>query len=766
MPTQHSSDANNTRLEQEIYADLVDTLFGTPGSFLAGVIAGLLTPIIAWLSEGENIYLWLILLMLVLAGYRVWVLLTYTRTPVEQRRRDARMWEFRYAIGAVSFMTAVGVSATILFIFHHGEMVAYYGVVLMTGCAGALASRNAGRPNIVFAQVIGTLLPLTVVCLTYFNAWYYGLAIILIVGFISVKSTTTFLHNNLESALRSGLDASIQRGMFKNALNSMSHGLCMGDADKTLTVVNRRLTEFFHIPQPQAPISLRTLANEICAQSELTPKEARSFIEKWLDFTSHSTTSVFSQQFGARIFDFRCERTDKGGFVTVVEDVTEQRRAVREIERIAHFDTLTNLPNRFQFQQRLHRDLRQIRKRGRKLTLLNIDLDHFKEVNDSLGHSIGDILLQQVAVRLRESVRPIDMVARFGGDEFYVLLQPAESLPDVDVIAKRVIHTVSQPYVIERHTILIGASIGICVAPDDSDVSEELLKCADLAMYHSKIAGRGKALWFKPNMQEALLRKIGIEHGLRDALMANELEVHYQPVVDGRDRSVVACEALLRWRHPKDGLITPKEFIPVAEETGLIVELGEWVLRQACRDAAEWPSHVRVAVNFSPKQFQQKDMTKVIESALQDAGLEPNRLEIEITETTLMQDTDEALRKIAALKNLGVRLSLDDFGTGYCSLAYLHLFPVDKVKIDRSFVLELTNTRKTQAIVGAIAILAQELGMDLVAEGVETEQQLACLLQKNVCLIQGYLFSRPAQVAELSDMLGAPDKRRMIGAAN
>jgi EAL domain-containing protein (putative c-di-GMP-specific phosphodiesterase class I) len=248
--------------------------------------------------------------------------------------------------------------------------------------------------------------------------------------------------------------------------------------------------------------------------------------------------------------------------------------------------------------------------------------------------------------------------------------------------------------------------------------------------------------------------------------MGNELEVHYQPVVDGRDRSVVACEALLRWRHPENGLITPKEFIPVAEETGLIVELGEWVLRQACRDAAEWPSHIRVAVNFSPKQFQQKDMTKVIESALQDAGLDADRLEVEITETTLMQDTDEALQKIAALRKLGVRLSLDDFGTGYCSLAYLHLFPVDKVKIDRSFVQDITSTRKTQAIVGAIAILAQELNMDLVAEGVETDEQFDCLLEKNVVLIQGYLFSRPAQVAELSEMLGAPGNRRMIGAAN
>jgi diguanylate cyclase (GGDEF)-like protein len=758
-----SADAHTS---EEVYRDLVETLFATPASFIAGVLGGLIAPLIAWFATGDNTYIFFAFAITGFATYRLLLLLAHSRTPVLERRENAREWEVRYAIGAIGFMTAVGCSVAFLFYQHGRDVLGYYGVIIMISGAGGLAGRNAGRPWIVMTQMVGLCTPITIAAILYADPLYFGLALIFILLMVSVNSTTKFLHANLESALSNGIDASMQRAMFKDALNSMSHGLCMGNADKTLSVVNHRFTEFFKIAPPLGPITLRALANEICSQSDLTPKEARSFIEKWLEFTSHPTTSVFSQQFGARIFDFRCERTEEGGFVTVVEDVTEQRRAVREIERIAHFDTLTNLPNRFQFQQRLDRDLRQIRKRGRKLTLLNIDLDHFKEVNDSLGHSIGDILLHQVAVRLRECVRPIDMVARFGGDEFYVLLQPAETLPDVDVIAKRIIHTVSQPYVIERHTIIIGASIGICVAPDDSDHAEELLKCADLAMYHSKMTGRSKALWFKPNMQEALLRKIKIEHGLRDALIANELEVHYQPVFDGRDRTIVACEALLRWRHPKNGLIAPKDFIPVAEETGLIVELGEWVLRQACRDAAEWPGDMRVAVNFSPKQFQQKDMARIVETALQDAGLEPDRLEIEITETTLMQDTDEALRKISALRELGVRLSLDDFGTGYCSLAYLHIFPVNKVKIDRSFVVDLTESPKTQAIVAAIAMLAHELRMDLVAEGVETNDQLACLLQKGVFLIQGFLFSRPMPVAELVETLGAPSKQLLLGVTN
>ena len=464
MPTSIQPANASSHASREVYRDLVETLFVTPGSFVAGVLGGLIAPVIAWFATADSTYLIFSAVITCFAVYRLILLVAHSRTPVEERREQAKSWEVRYAIGGIGFMTAVGCSVAFLFYQHGRDVLGYYGVIIMISGAGGLAGRNAGRPWIVMTQMIGLCTPITIAALLTNDPLYFGLAFIFVLLMVSVNSTTKFLHANLELALRNGLDASMQRGMFKNALNSMSHGLCMGSGDKALSVVNHRLTDFFHVPAPSGAITLPQLASEICAQSELSPKEANAFIEKWLDYASHAKTSVFSQQFGARIFDFRCERTDEGGFVTVVEDVTEQRKAVREIERIAHFDTLTNLPNRFQFQQRLDRDLRQIRKRGRKLTLLYIDLDHFKEVNDSLGHSIGDALLIQVAMRLRECVRPIDMVARFGGDEFCILLQPAETLPDVDVIAKRIIQTLSQPYVIERHTIIIGASIGICVA--------------------------------------------------------------------------------------------------------------------------------------------------------------------------------------------------------------------------------------------------------------------------------------------------------------
>ena len=745
----------NGMVNEEIHADLVETLFETSGSFMAGIFAGLLVPAIAWFATGDRIYLRLLTVMTCIAAYRIHVLIAHSRTPFTRRRRDAFNWEIRYGIGGVAFMTGVGVTAAILFTYHHTEMVAYYGVILMTGCAGALASRNAGSPKIVFGQVIGTCTPLAVTALFNFNAWYWGLTLILILGIVSVISTTKFLHANLEAALRNAHDAFLQRMKFSMALNCMTHGLCMGDADMKITVINRRIIEFFGIDAGAMPITIESLAHAIGKNCALSEAETSVFTKRWRRHAALANGSVFSQQIGDRIFDFRCEPADGGTFVTVIEDVTIRRKAVREVERLAHYDSLTSLPNRLQFQKRLEKDLKEILKSGKQLTLLNIDLDRFKDVNDTLGHSVGDALLCVVADRLRQSVRPIDMVARFGGDEFCVLLQPSEDLLDEELIAKRIINFIQQPYAIEGNTIYIGASVGISVAPGDAKTAEDLLKYGDLAMYRSKTISRGEAVWFKSEMQEELLTKRRIESEIRGALASEQFVVFYQPIIDARDHRVVCCEALLRWRHPERGLISPEEFIPVAEETGLIVELGEWVLRQACRDALSWPSHIRVAVNLSPRQFQQVDVADIVRATLSAICLPPDRLEVEITETILMQDTEAVARKIDTLNTLGVRLSLDDFGTGYSSLAYLNRFPVKKVKIDCSFTKHLIDLPKTRAIVGAIAQLADDLDIDVVAEGVETHSQLAAFASKNVFLIQGFLFSPPMPLDEITPRLAS-----------
>ncbi|PPD45824.1 MAG: GGDEF-domain containing protein [Methylocystis sp.] len=739
--------------EAEIYADLVETLFDTTHTLVTGILAGLMAPTIAWLSTGDELYLALMTLMAGIASYRIEVLIAHQGTPITDRRRDAADWERRYAVGAVAFMAALGVATAILFYQHHSEVLGYYGVIIMTGVTGNLASRNAARPNIVFWQVMGTCMPLALTILWKFPFLYWGISAFLFFGAMSVFKTTKFLHGHLESALRNGLDSMRQRQKFSVALNSMTHGLCMGDSDLTVTVMNRRIVEFFGIVAAATPIRLENLASAIGGSVDLTPAEAAAFAERWKRHASMPHANVFSHKLGKRFFDFHCERADKGAFITVIEDVTAKQRALQEIERIAHYDELTGLPNRYQFQDTLGEDLALLKQNGMNAALLNIDLDRFKEVNDTLGHGIGDQLLAHVGARLSACAPTPNLVARLGGDEFCVLVRASEAKPQIDGMVQRILTEMRRPFVINGHRITIGASIGIATAPDDAETPIGLLKCSDLALYKAKAGSRGGAVWFNSAMLAALEKKRRTEDELREAIARNELQVYYQPIVDSRRGEVVAMEALLRWRHPDRGMVSPAEFIPIAEETGLIVEIGAWALCRACKDAVAWPSHVRLAVNLAPLQFQQPDLVETVIGALGESGLQAERLELEITETVLISNTEDVTTKIERIVTLGVTLSLDDFGTGYSSLAYLNRFPVKKLKIDQAFSRQAIGSPKTQAIIGAIAALARELDIDLVAEGVETQAQLAFMASKNVFLIQGFLYSKPRPIEELAPLL-------------
>lgn len=742
-----------TSAEAEIYADLVETLFDTTHTLITGILSGVLIPAIAWLSTGNAAYLGLVALMTAVGVYRVEVLLAHQRTPIQARREDAALWERRYAVGAIIFMGLLGFSAAILFNYHHQEMIGYYGVIIMTGVTGNLASRNAARPNIVFWQVMGTCMPLAFTLLINFSPWYWGISAFLFFGALSVFKTTKFLQGHLESALRNGIDAMRQRQKFSIALNSMTHGLCMGDSSLTISVMNRRIVEFFGIVAAATPIRLDALAHAIGRSAGMPPVETSMFTERWMRHAAMGHANVFMHKIGDRFFDFHCERADDGAFITVIEDVTTKQRALREIERMAHFDELTGLPNRYQFQDALGEDLLQLKVAGRTAALLNIDLDRFKEVNDTLGHMFGDQLLAHVGARLSLCAPTPHLVARLGGDEFCVVMRGSPEAAQVEAMASRILTEMSRPFLIDGHRITIGASIGVAVAPTDADTPAGLLRSSDLALYKSKTSARGSAIWYTPQMQEELLKKREIEDDLREALTRNELSVFYQPIVDSRRGAVVAMEALLRWRHPVRGMVSPGVFIPIAEETGMIVEIGAWALRQACRDATEWPSHIRVAVNLAPLQFQQSDLVDTIAAALEESGLPPERLELEITESALISNSEDVESKLKSITLLGARLALDDFGTGYSSLSYLNRFPVKKVKIDQAFSRQALDSPKTQAIIGAISTLARELDLDLVAEGVESHAQLALMASKNIFLIQGYLYSKPRPIEELLPLL-------------
>ncbi len=740
------------KLPADIHAALVETLFGTISSFVFGMVGGLLVPVVAWARTRDPIFLIGAIALLMLSVLRIIVFYGFTRKSEQERHDQAEHWEKLYALGAIGFMTGVGVLVAILFHQHRDVLTTLYGIVIAMGCVGGMAARNAGRPSIVYGQVIGILTPLALLLMFEYNAWYWGLSAIIGLVLLSVKSTTKVLNETLVAALLNGREAVIQRTMFGTALDCMSHGLCMGDDKGSITVVNRRLREFFRLEDTPTGMDAGELAGLIANAGRLSPTRRADFVKAWREHVVRKTPSTFSEAIEGRTFDFRCEPKATGGFVVLVEDVTAQRLASQKIERMAHFDDLTGLPNRMHFHSQLQAALDEPIEPGWQLALLSVDLDQFKEVNDTRGHPIGDELLRLVANRLRNALQADDLVARFGGDEFQVLLRTPSDGEHVGHIAERIIERLSQSYRVDGNIISIGASVGVAVSTGDVVNADDLLRSADVALYEAKSSGRGTHRIFDPGMDEALQRKRDIGQVLREAINQGSLELHYQPVVDNHTGTIVACEALVRLRHPVNGLVPPGEFIEIAEQTGLIVPLGDWVLRQACKDAATWPKHMRVAVNFSPKQFVIcKDLIGDIRQALDDSGLAPGRLEVEVTESTIIEAKD-ALAMLSEISAMGVRISLDDFGTGYSSLSYLRQFPVDKIKIDRSFAMDI-KSRASQAVIGSVSVLSQLLNVELVIEGVETSEQISALKMWNVHLIQGYFFSRPRPLSELMPLL-------------
>ena len=442
----------------------------------------------------------------------------------------------------------------------------------------------------------------------------------------------------------------------------------------------------------------------------------------------------------------------------IAEDVTERRAVEARIAHRAHHDPLTDLPNRACFRERLGDALERQHRHAEPAAVLCLDLDGFKAVNDTLGHAAGDALLRAVADRLRHCVREEDLVARFGGDEFAILQASAPSPEAAGQLAARLVECLAQPFSIIGQKVVIGASLGIAMLPGDGTTPDLLLNNADLALYQAKAERRGTFRFFEPEMNARIQARRTLERELREALNTGALELFYQPLLNLRENRINACEALLRWRHPERGFVSPAEFIPIAEETGLIAPIGEWVLREACREAATWPGEIKVAVNLSPVQFRQQSLVPAVVSALANAGLDPSRLELEITESVLLADSDANLAVLHRLRNLGVRIAMDDFGTGYSSLSYLRTFPFDKIKIDQSFVRELGVNRHCAAIVRAVAGLGADLGITTVAEGVETAAQRDHLQHEGCDEMQGYLFSRPLPVADLRQLIAATEQ--------
>ena len=521
--------------------------------------------------------------------------------------------------------------------------------------------------------------------------------------------------------------------------------------DRRYLLVNRVAEAQFGLPR--SAIIGRTAA-------DIFPKASANIITDDDDRTLQSEGGLFldehaweSQGLGERfITSKRISIRDPNGearyIINVVDDVTDRRRADEKIAHLAHYDALTDLPNRVLFREQVERELRRTG-RGEEFALLYIDIDEFKGINDSLGHHVGDELLKDVAARLKNCIRETDLVARLGGDEFAVIQTNVQGADDVVRFVTRIHQAIREPYHCLGHQLSADASIGIALAPRDGTDLDQLIKNADLAMYGAKANGRRIHRFFEPAMDASARARLAMHQDLRQALVDGGFEIHYQPVVDLRSGEVTGCEALLRWRHPERGMISPAEFIPVAEDTGLIVELGEWVLKTACAEAATWPGHVRLAVNVSPVQLKSPTLALKIAAALAASLLPANRLELEITEAVLIRDDETALAILHQLRAIGVRIGLDDFGTGYSSLSYLKRFPFDKIKIDRCFVSDIAEVEGSSAIVQAVVNIAAARNMTTTAEGVETEQQRQRLRALGCTEMQGYLFSAAKPGAEV-----------------
>ena len=573
------------------------------------------------------------------------------------------------------------------------------------------------------------------------------------VAAIAVFRQSIEQQNDLLKEREAELEA--QNLRFDAALANMSQGLSMFDSQQRVIICNERYGQMYGLSadqvKPGTPLS--EIVEHRIAKGIFAFKDPEQYRRERLAPVSAAADKVLELSDG-RSIAISQRPMPTGGWVTTHEDITERRRIEARIAHLAHHDALTDLPNRMLLRERLEQALAGERQEDGTLSVLMLDLDRFKEVNDTLGHGAGDALLKAVAERLLSCVRETDTVARLGGDEFAIVHSVKDGATEAAVLATRIIELLSTTFDLDGSQASIGASVGIALAPADGTSPDQLLRSADLALYRSKSEGRGAYSFFEPGMDQRMQARRLLEGDLRNALANDEFTVYYQPLVNLEKNQICGFEALLRWHHPTRGNVPPADFIPLAEETGLIIPIGDWVLRKACAEAANWPDHLKIAVNISPAQFTSRLFVASVIGALAAVNMPASRLELEITEVVLLRDQDGAFATLTRLHDIGVRIALDDFGTGYSSLSNLRRFPFDKIKIDRSFVSDLSAANvDALAVVRSVTRLGVTLGMATTAEGVETDEQAEQVRAEGCTEMQGYFICPPSPASEIARLL-------------
>jgi diguanylate cyclase (GGDEF)-like protein len=682
-----------------------------------------------------------------------------TLNPVE-----AEEWERRYMVGGSIYAGALGVWCLMVLLGSNDPVAHMLCTAVTVAYTAAGSGRTYGRPWIAQLQVLLACGPMSVALVLHGDIYYVGFAFLNVLFFIGLKRISLSLQQIYVKALVATEHAASLADQFDTALNNMPNGLCMFGPDGRLAVVNNRFTDMMCLCNDLAHrgVTAHDLMSACVSAGTLSFASAKAIVAEIQGAKAAEITTIDSGGLAERALQWKFQPMAGGGTVVLLEDITERRNSEARISHLARFDELTGLPNRVSFRDEIERYLRSPDAATPQSALLFVDLDQFKQVNDTLGHPCGDRLLCEVTDRLREMLRPVDFVARFGGDEFVVFQRGIASQDDAAALARRIVDRLSEQYAIDNHMIEIGASIGIAIATPGIS-ADILIKNADMALYRAKADGRGTFCFFRDEMAQTVEARRMLEIDIRHAMAHEEFELFYQPLVNLKSGRISTCEALLRWNHPQRGSVSPADIIPVVEDMGLIVDLGRWILRKACMECMRWPDSVNVAVNFSSQQFHQRDILSEVRYALEVSGLPPHRLEIEITESSLLRNTQWTLDVLTQLSASGIRISLDDFGTGYSSLSYLNNFPMQKVKIDRSF-LEGIDTDRPLTLLRGVARLSADLGMSVVVEGIETNEQLELVsAEGTVTEAQGFLFSPPVPAARVRELLKASHGRLIRG---
>ncbi len=747
--------ADTRQLPAPVYESVVRSLYDDINTLAIGSVSMIIAPLVPYHRVGDPVQLWFSVIFGVLGIIRLIDAAMFRRaSKLPSFREHLQRWEMRYVVLGAAYVGALGLWCMASIARTSDQFVHQMTVIVTISYLIGIMGRNFSSNKVVLSQTICASTPLILGAILFGDVYDLALGLFLWPMFFSIWAMSRKLRYMLFNAVLTALNNKVIADRFNVALSNVSHGMAMFDEDANFVVVNSQFSGLCGLPEGTELVGTRLDAlpdKGAIVETEGGPIALREVLTRCLSEGKHAHFNHLLTD--GRVIEAKYNPMESEGGVVVLDDITERVSTENEIRKLASFDPLTHLPNRRFFVSEVNRLMGGVDGLD-PCTVFFVDLDNFKDINDTLGHTVGDKLLCSVALRMRSSMPEKAMACRFGGDEFVIVVPGKTPRKQCSAFAEALIEEISKPALIDGHQLVVGASIGIAQCPVNGNDYNQLLKVSDMALYDAKARGRGCHSFYTDELGDIIRDRRHLENELRRALDRNQLELHYQPLINLDENRITTFEALLRWNHPERGMIPPSIFIPVAEEIGFITQIGKFVLETATRQCMQWPENISVAVNVSSLQFQQSDVCSVVGAALAKSGLSADRLEVEVTESAMLENVEETTATLKRLSDTGVKISLDDFGTGFSSLSYLHTLPLDKVKIDRSFIENIQTDERSLVLLSGVTHLAHELGLAITIEGVETAEQMEILCAKvHVTEMQGYLFGRAIPAGDVADLL-------------